>query len=214
MKQVAGVWLPAWEAHLVPFLEDRRSWVDGRGTYQRHKLLRALPYARARRRAVDIGAHVGLWSMQLTYLFDSVLAFEPLAVHRCCYLRNVDMTRATLLPCALGAEPGGVSLRTTAQSSGDSWINGTGSVPLRRYDDLGFDGQPVDLVKVDCEGYELFALRGAEGMLTRDRPVVIVEQKPGKAQKFGLGETEAVSWLEALGARLRDKISGDYILSW
>ena len=214
MKQVAGVWLPAWEAHLVPFLEDRRSWVDGRGTYQRHKLLRALRHVRERRRAVDIGGHVGLWSMQLTELFESVLAFEPLAVHRRCFLRNVDMSRATLFPCALGAEEGGVSLRTSAQSSGDSWIKGEGSVPLRRFDDLGLDDQPIDLVKVDCEGYELFALRGAERMLTRDRPVVIVEQKPGKAQKFGRGETEAVSWLESLGAGLRDSVSGDFILSW
>ena len=39
-------------------------------------------------------------------------------------------------------------------------------------------------------------------------------QKPGKARKFGLGDTEAVDFLIGLGATLRDEIGGDYILSW
>ena len=214
MKQIAGIWVPDWEEHLRPFLEDQTHWVNGRGTYQREKLQRALSYVTDKRRAIDVGAHVGLWSMQLTELFESVIAFEPLEVHCDCFKRNVDMSKATLLPCALGTETGGVSMRTTTASSGDSWVSGPGDLPLRRLDDLGFDALPLDFLKVDCEGYELFVLQGAEQMLRRYRPVVIVEQKPGKAERYGLGETDAVTWLEGLGATLRERISGDYILSW
>ena len=214
MKQVAGVWLPDWEAHLVPFLEDRRHWVEGRGSYQLRKLTRAMGFARQRRRAIDVGAHVGLWSMQLVRLFESVVAFEPLRAHRDCFERNVDLERATVIPCALGAQRGAVRFRTGTGSSGDTWVVGPGMVPMRRLDEIGLDGHAVDFLKVDCEGYELFVLRGAERLLRRYKPVVVVEQKPGKARKFGLDDTEAVDFLTGLGATLRDEIGGDYILSW
>ena len=77
-----------------------------------------------------------------------------------------------------------------------------------------FDLQDVDFIKLDCEGYELFALRGAEETLKRCRPCVIVEQKPNRAQRFGLPQTGAVDYLQSLGAKLRAKMAGDYILSF
>jgi len=70
----------------------------------------------------------------------------------------------------------------------------------------------VDLIKLDCEGYELFALQGAEGTIKQYRPTIIVEQKPGRAQKFGLEQTQAVTYLEGLGYRVVQVISGDYIM--
>ena len=214
MKQVAGIWLPDGEAHLVPFLEDQEKWVGGRGSYQHHKLTAALQYVTGQRRAIDVGAHVGLWSMQMVELFDSVIAFEPLDAHCDCFKRNVDMRVATLLPCALGDRNDSVALQSVGDSSGDSWISGPGDLPMRRFDDLGFDAMPIDFMKVDCEGYELFVLRGAEQTLLRHKPVVVVEQKPGRAERFGLGETDALRFLESLGASMRETLSGDYVLSW
>ena len=214
MKQIAGVWLPAGEEHLVPFLEDRSKWLDGTGTYQRHKLERALNWVTGWRTAVDVGAHVGLWSMQLVERFALVEAFEPLAAHRDCFIKNLPMEQVVLHACAVGAEPGSVKLRSAAASSGDSWIDGAGPIPLRRLDDVLAEVDNVDFIKLDCEGYELFALQGGEALLRRCRPCVIVEQKPGRAQKYGLPETAAVDYLIALGATLRDQLSGDYILSW
>jgi hypothetical protein len=43
---------------------------------------------------------------------------------------------------------------------------------------------------------------------------VIVEQKPGHAQKYGFGETQAVDYLQSLGAVLKAKKAGDFILGW
>ena len=214
MKQVAGIWLPDWEARLVPGLEDRSQWVDGMATYQHRKREAAFADVRRWRTAIDVGAHVGLWAMHLARRFRTVEAFEPLAVHRECFLKNVPMERVILHACALGAETGGVAMRTAADSSGDSWVSGTGDMPLKRLDDVLPDVTDVDLVKVDCEGYELFVLQGAEALLTRCRPCVIVEQKRGKPAKYGLRDTEAVDYLKTLGAVCRDVIAGDYIMSW
>jgi hypothetical protein len=105
-----------------------------------------------------------------------------------------------------------VAIHTADSSSGDSWVNGEGDIPLKRLD--SFDLHDVDFIKLDCEGFEVFALRGGEETLKRCHPVVCVEQKPGRAQKFGLQETEAVTYLQSLGAKLLHKMSGDYILGW
>ena len=215
MKDIAGVWLPDAEEHLVSFLHNREYWIDGRGSYQYHKLLRALVHMGDDWRvAVDVGAHVGLWSMQLVKRFATVEAYEPLAAHRACFARNVPVANATLHPIALGAGDGMAAMVTTPSSSGDSWIvpGVAGGVRVMALDEFRLEA--VDFIKLDCEGYELFALQGAVDTLRRCRPVVIVEQKPGRAQKYGLGETDAVAYLEGLGATLRDVLSGDFILSW
>ena len=133
------------------------------------------------------------------------------AAHRECFEKNVH-GHYTLHPCALGENDGAIAIHTSNGSSGDSWVSGEGEIPLRRMDDL-IDG-PVDLIKLDCEGYELFALRGGERVLKENRPAVIVEQKPGRARKFGLKDTQAVDYLQSLGAKLRHEISGDFLLSW
>jgi FkbM family methyltransferase len=211
MKKVGGVWLPSHETHLVDWMQGRNEVVDGKLTYQHHKLQRALGQVRNWRTAVDVGAHCGLWSMHLVKRFSALVGFEPVALHRECYARNVEGDYM-LHACALGDKAGKVKIHTSESSSGDSWVDGDGDIPLMMLD--GFNLQDVDFIKLDCEGYEYFALKGGEETLKRCRPTVMVEQKPGRAQKFGLAETQAVDYLQSLGAKLRFAMSGDYCLSW
>jgi|KBSMisStaDraftv2_1062788.scaffolds.fasta_scaffold74912_5 FkbM family methyltransferase len=212
MKQHQGVWLPDGERHLIEWMDKSGEIVDGRGSYQIRKLRAALQHVRHFRVAVDVGAHVGFWTMHLAKRFETVHSFEPVAAHRECFAANVHDERVSLHACALGDREGRVSIHTAATSSGDSWVDGDGDIPLRRLDAYALEN--VDFIKLDCEGYELFALRGGEETLKRCKPCVIVEQKPGRAQKFGLPETGAVKYLQGLGATLRATLSGDFILSW
>ncbi len=193
-------------------MQQRNEIVDGKPTYQYHKLTKAIASVKSFRTAVDVGGHCGLWSMHLTRRFETVHAFEPVELHRRCFERNVVDNNHVLYPCALGAADGWCSIHTANTSSGDSWVDAGNEIPIRRLDD--FDLHDVDFMKLDCEGYELYALQGAAETLKRCRPVVCVEQKPGRAQKFGLKETEAVDYLRGLGAQLIAVMSGDYILAW
>lgn len=211
IKKFGGIWLPAHETHLVDWMRKMGQVRDGVLTYQQDKRDLALSYVKNWRTAVDVGGHCGLWSMWLAKRFHNLHAFEPVALHRQCFALNV-VGPVTLHCCALGDRDGSISMHTSEGSSGDSWIDGAGDIPLRRLDDLEL--QDVDFMKLDCEGGELPALRGAEETLKRCRPVVIVEQKPGNAQKYGLPETGAVDYLQSLGATLRTKKSGDYILTF
>ena len=71
----------------------------------------------------------------------------------------------------------------------------------------------VSIIKIDCEGFEMAVLRGAEETLARWKPVVVVEQKKGHAQKYGFGETDAVPYLESMGYRVAREMSGDYLMT-
>lgn len=207
MKQINGIWLPDHEAHLQAFAEKGKF---GKWTYQFHKLEAAMQYIRGTGFAIDVGGHCGLWSKELVKLFDKVVAFEPVEDHRNCFKLNVS-GNYVLYACALGEKQGSVRIHVTPGQSGDAWVDGEGDIPMSTLDTFDFDG--VDFIKLDCEGYELFALRGGEQMLKRDKPVVIVEQKPGRGSKFGLKDTAAVDYLISLGYTLKQEISGDYILA-
>lgn len=209
MKQVHGVWLPDEEQEITKFLEAQQ--VDGVGVYQYQKLKAALGFVRNWRVAIDVGAHCGLWSMQLAKKFPTIHAFEPVQPHRDCLVMNAPT--AHVYPVALGAKDGTVRMKKGIKSTGDTQIAPEGEY-IAQVKTLDFyDFQNVDFMKLDCEGYELFVLQGGSKLIDRCKPAVIVEQKPGKGKFYGLGDTEAVKWLEAKGYKLRGVIAGDYILS-
>ena len=210
MIQHQGVWLPDGETHLTAWMTSSGEIVEGKGTYQIRKLRAAVSYCQRFRVAVDVGGHCGLWSMQLVKRFGHVHAFEPVAAHRECFTRNVGRANFTLHAMALGEKDDSVAIHTAPTSSGDSWVSGPGEIPMRTLD--SFELEDVDFVKLDTEGHELPILRGGVETLKRCRPVVIVEQKKGHAQRFGLGERDAVPFLESLGYRLAQEMSGDFIM--
>lgn len=204
MKLIKGVWLPDHEEHLLHWATEE-DW-----TYQKHKLEAAMKYVRKKDCVVDVGGHCGIWAKELCKLFAEVHSFEPVPEHRACYEKNQKTENWTLHPFALGAIEGLCSIRTTQGSSGDSWITEGQDVEVRTLD--SFEKAP-DLIKIDTEGHELFVLMGAIETIRRYKPVIIVEQKPGHAKRFGLGDTDCLPWLYKRGYKLREVISGDYVLT-
>lgn len=215
MKQHQGVWLPDHEKHMIEWMDKNGEMVEGRGTYQIKKLRAALGYVNNWRVAVDVGAHVGFWSMHLVKRFSAVIAFEPIAEHRTCFLSNVRGGVMVLNSCALGDMTGSVKLTVPEGSSGGTHISGGGNIPMRTLD--SFELVDVDFVKIDCEGYEDKVIEGARKTLLEWKPVVIVEQKDHIMKaNFGTpaGKHPAVELLQQMGAQVQKVISGDYILTW
>ena len=217
MIEFGGWKFPSHEKHLQEWLAKVNDKRDGRLAYQGKKLDFLLSLCKDFRYAIDVGAHVGLMSHFLSKKFDSVFAFEPSSEHRACFEQNVRLWpngNVKLHPFALGEKEGTVDLHTTHGSSGDSWVKPGTSIPIKRLDDVIDPSLEIDCLKIDVEGSELFVLRGAEQMLLRCKPAIMVEQKPGKGSNFGLSDTAAVDYLQSLGAKLRNSISGDYFLTW
>jgi FkbM family methyltransferase len=208
--------LPDREKHLQEWMTKVNHRANGRIAYQLNKYemaLRHCPLSR-RRTAVDIGAHVGLWSWHMSHDFQQLKAFEPYPDHIECYKENMQPRENwNLYFTALGDKDGVVNIRTrTLDSSGDTGIEDEGiTVKIHRLDDYNFTN--VDFIKVDCEGYEYFALKGATETLKRWKPTVIVEQK-GFETKYGLRLAQAVEYLCELGAVVKAQYSGDYVCVW
>lgn len=213
MKQCGGLWLPNHEQHLVAYIEGSPK-IDGKGTYQLHKLEMALAHVGQRRVALDIGAHVGTWSRILAARFDRVEAFEPMPDHCDCFRRNVLADNVALHEVALGARAGEAKLRLTSGNSGHTHIapDGQLAVEMHTLDEYAFD--EVDFVKIDCEGYEHDVLMGGLETLRRCRPVLIVEQKPNNGRRYGHGDHGALDLLKRMGARVVAQKAGDYVLTW
>lgn len=218
MKQALGWWFPDHEKHLIEWMGDpaNRVMLNGRVAYQGRKQQAALAAAhrfkgRELRTAIDVGGHIGLWSYNLAAAFDQVHAFEPVAYLRECFAQNVQAENVTVHPVALGAAEGSVSMHTTADSTGDSWVKGEGDIPMYTLD--SFSLTSVDLIKIDCEGYEELVLRGAEATIARDKPVIIVEQKRQMASRFGLQPLGAVKFLRTLGYVINAELGGDFIMA-
>lgn len=129
--------------------------------------------------AVDVGAWYGPWTARLRRRANRVVAVEPvprLAAHLRRAFPTVDVVEAvasdhdgvaTLHVPRVGAVAG---TSTVESGGGDAEPLTVRSVPLDALDLTG-----VTFMKLDVEGHELPALRGAERTIRRDRPVLLVE---------------------------------------
>jgi FkbM family methyltransferase len=156
---------------------------------------------------VDVGANIGWYSVHVALADPSarVLAIEPIpssfrwleGAVGSNGLRNV-----TTLNVAVAAEPGEVVLYVDAAISGAaSSAPSTGPVGLDRVscpavtlDDVVTRlGGAVHVLKLDIEGAELFALRGAGNVLARQRPLVFCEMLRKLARPFGYHPNEIIA---------------------
>lgn len=144
-------------------------------------LAAALEHCQSFRTAVDGGAHVGTWTAALAKKFQRVVAFEPAGDTYNCLLRNIPVSRnVTLVRAALGAKSGACFVlddETRKGNTGSRFIRVSvdGPVPVHRLDEYNLED--LDFLKLDVEGNETDALRGAEQTIFRCRPVIMAECK-------------------------------------
>lgn len=225
MKRIKGFWLPDSDTHFQDHLEKGPEF-DGRGTYQFNKIQLALGATAMERRglALDVGAHVGLWSWVLAHHFGQVVAFEPVCAMADCWRRNMEGAsgQVTLIEAAVSDVVGELEMVTEQENSGNSRVRSGSLAPgdetvCATTLDAWWEanGHPrVDLVKVDVEGWEVKVVHGGERMLRACRPTVVVEQKPGHAERYGFGRRDAVRVLESWGAIVSWERAGDVCLRW
>lgn len=218
MFQVRGFYLPDGEPHFGPLLQEGPEFAGG-PTYQLRKLLPMMPHIANFRHCVDVGAHCGMWTRVLARMFTHVTAFEPVARHIECFEKNITADNVTLIPVALGAETRNVSLHSFPDSTGNTIIMNKGEgehkATMTTLDlVMEKDSRPIDFIKVDCEGFEYFVLRGGEQTIKRHKPAIIVEQKPTKGKQFGIADDAGVKLLQKWGAKQVLLISGDYGFKW
>jgi len=217
MKNVCGWWIPDGDTHFADHLHRGEQLENGRGSYQLGKIKAALHEVPKNRRrvALDIGAHCGFWSYPLAGVFETVVAFEPVQALVECWERNVELPNVSLKKCALGDKHCMANVQECVENSGNSYINEGSSgqeIEMFKLDDMYYKN--VDFIKIDTEGYELPIIRGAAETILRNKPIIVVEQKPGNAERYGFQRLDALQLLCAWGSRVLWVKAGDYCVGW
>lgn len=214
MYQTHSWWFPDQDTHFASMLEKNIK-KGGGAVYQEPVRKKSIELCTHRGLALDIGANVGLWSRDLTQVFDRVIAFEPVADFRACLLKNVTGLNFEVRACALGAEDTTINMIITVENTGHSHVDtntlGLGTIPMHRLDSLELP--KIDYIKIDCEGYENTILRGAQQTILRDRPIMVVEHK--KHKDVGHADIDqALNTLISWGGKILTNVKNDYIVGW
>lgn len=163
---------------------------------------------------VDIGANIGFYTMLFASLVGDdgrVLAFEPNSENCRLLLLTIEANnfrQVTLFPFALAEEMAALYF-TPAIGSNGLVLPGRKEtlldpncvvVPSMRLDDI--ERGQVDVIKADIEGAEYRALRGAEAIIRRCRPIITTEfslEMLGRVS--GVQGPEFLKWMQGFGYR-------------
>ena len=186
------------------------------GTYQAGHLRAALAHVTEWSVAIDGGAHVGTWARLLGERFGRVIAVEPSAdtyEALCANLTAFGCVTVEPRRAALGAGPGRVRMAldgrgATMKNTGARYAAPGGDIPVETIDSWILPS--LGLLKLDVEGSEAAALRGAVETLRRCRPIVIFEEK-GLGRRYQDGPGAAARVLTGAGYRLLQSVKMDHI---
>jgi|7_EtaG_2_1085326.scaffolds.fasta_scaffold00858_17 FkbM family methyltransferase len=188
MKKVKDWWFPNSDEHLSRAVE-KPTWLSRGFDYQTqqrdYSIHLANTYFSRSRRAIDIGAHVGLWTVDLCRYFRRVECFEPIPLFRDCLKQNlkenkIDVEGYAIHPNALGKEEKEVRMTIDKHNTGATHIASDGHIKvlMKKLDSFKFDG--VDYIKIDCEGSELSIIYGARKTIQINKPIIVMESKANK----------------------------------
>ncbi|GID94846.1 FkbM family methyltransferase [Amorphoplanes digitatis] len=141
------------------------------------ELARLATYAPRGGTAVDVGAWYGPWTRGLRRIADQVVSFEPTAELAGCVAAAFPDVRVIQAVASDHSGTAELFLPSGGPGVGTSSLEyGTGSsVTVARMTVDELELRDVRFVKLDVEGHEMPALRGAEQTIRRDLPMLMVE---------------------------------------
>ncbi len=173
--------------------------------YDLDHLQAAMFYMKNYRTAIDGGAHQGIWTREMLKLFNSVSAFEPVESNR-----EKLPDESINFHYGLGQVSENRVMAPGKKNTGQWHVASLGieQVEIIPLDSLEIPS--VDFIKLDLEGYELFALKGAEVTTKVDKPVILIEEN-GLNKRYMVRDDACKEYLESLGYRRREQVGQDSI---
>jgi FkbM family methyltransferase len=156
---------------------------------------------------LDVGANIGIHSCVGAAALPEggqLIAFEPVPGNLAALRRNIDQNdladRIRVEELAIGETDGEMRINLAELSVNHSLVaevvgNSRASLPVRvtsldKYVATHTPTTTIDVLKIDVEGYDGYALRGANTVLTKHQPALLVEFVPSDLAKAGFAPTE------------------------
>jgi FkbM family methyltransferase len=221
MQIVGGFHLPSADVHFAEFGEKLAD-------YQKAQRIKALEYVKDFSLAIDVGAHVGIFSRFFAQRFEKVLAYEPAPALRECLEKNVPANVEIRPHLVSDHEGDGVIYQISSGNTGGSFILNDDRIVKPKLKKMDFENvimaptvtidslklRRLGLIKVDVQGADHLVLDGARQTLLRCKPVIIVEEKP-VAETGSMEHVHSIHRLmAALGATARERFKGDRIYTF
>jgi FkbM family methyltransferase len=140
----------------------------------------------------DIGANYGYYCLKFSPHASHIYALEPTSQASHILLKNIqknNLENVTFYKLGLSDKPGSMNINLYSSSGSNSLFSrelstdnlvklvGQEVVNLVSLDDLIRDKKlnPPDLIKIDIEGGELYALKGAREAIKKYQPALVIE---------------------------------------
>lgn len=178
--------------------------------YQKDHLKTSLKYCKHMRNAVDIGAHYGIMTYNLSQFFKHVYSFEINHQVFDCLKENVAKFKTnniTLYPFGLGSAEKNVYLNFNPESTFSTHVcNDVTAITseIKKLD--SFNLHNIDFIKIDAEGYEPFILQGGLQTIIENKPVILYECKNYPDTRYGISKDFFYETLSRYGYKILDNV--------
>lgn len=186
-----GEWIVAGDSHLGAWSKQHGTIVTDPNLFRWLK-----PYLGDVGIVWDCGANIGDTARQYCDWGLKVVAIEPNPLVFQCLTHNVP--EAACLNIA-ASDTNGELRFTQLENVGASRITADGDIVVqaKRLDDLNLPYP--DFCKIDCEGWEVYVLRGMEKTLKQCKPIIFIEFNPGALAANGHTVADLRGFIESLG---------------
>lgn len=159
---------------------------------------------------IDAGAYIGDHTIayaRAVGVGGFVFAFEPNPEAFECLKYNLKNFPNTMcFKQGLGSKTESKGLTNVSGNIGVNHIIEGNGVSITSIDELELFG--VDLIKIDCEGYELEILKGAYETIKKFKPKLLIEINKGTLQREGISEKDIFGYLDRMSYAYKNIYAG------
>lgn len=206
MQTPEGIWVAREDTHISRWVEEHKQLDCDAGT-----LAIQCQYIKPGNTVVDVGACIG--DTTICYAratagsqWARVIAFEPNPIAFECLKRNMaGFKHVQCINAGLSDQAGEMEM-DAAPNIGASYLRPGSGIKIIALDSLALPF--LNFLKIDVEGLEVQALRGATHTIRRCRPVMWIEVNEGALVRSGTTPQELKEIILSLGYAIKDWKTG------
>jgi len=170
-------------------------------------------FVKSKRTVLQAGGNCGVYTREYAKYYENVYTFEPDMTNMNCLVLNTDKCNNIIkFQACLGESQGmtaiqnpleimdigSIHVKTPNKLDNDMLTADTrANIPILKIDDIKFT--ELDLIHLDIEGYEFYALKGGIETIKKFKPVIVLEVcEDGHSEKYGYTRNDLELFLQSL----------------